>query len=78
MSTTKPEDATLEERLERAEADLAMAQKQVAALFEMVYSMGRGVGTALDVLGLDHRAACADLSGVTEEAEGVLRDGDAT
>ena len=30
-------------------------------LIAMVSSMGRGLSSALDVLGLDHRAARADL-----------------
>jgi hypothetical protein len=34
---------------------------QVKVLIAMVSSMGRGVSSALDVLGLDHRAARADL-----------------
>lgn len=42
---------------------VALLEVQVKVLIAMVSSMGRGVSSALDVLGLDHRAARADLDG---------------
>ncbi len=40
---------------------VALLEVRVKVLIAMVSSMGRGVSLALDVLGLDHRAARADL-----------------
>jgi hypothetical protein len=68
------EDLTVSERLERAEADLVLAQTQAKILFAMLYSIGRGLTAALNELGIDPYAACADAEGVVDEAQVVLRD----
>jgi hypothetical protein len=57
--TTEPPATELDQRV----AELEMRLQVQAA---MLYSMGRGLSSVLDVLGLDHRAACAELVG--EEA----------
>ncbi len=36
-------------------------RSEVHVLFAMTYPIGRGLASVMDVLGLDHEAACAEL-----------------
>jgi len=53
----------LVEAEDRAAERMELLETQVHVLFAMVYSIGRGLSSVLDVLGLDHEAACAELTG---------------
>jgi hypothetical protein len=57
--TTEPSATEIDQRV-------ALLEIQVKVLFAMVRCQGRGLSSVLDVLGLDDRAACAELVG--EEA----------
>ena len=54
---------TLAETEDQAAERMELLETQVHVLFAMVYSIGRGLSSVLDVLGLDHEAACAELTG---------------
>jgi len=45
------------EETERVE----LLETQVRVLFAMIHPIGRGLSSVMDVLGLDHDAACAEL-----------------
>jgi hypothetical protein len=57
--TAEPSTSEIDQRL-------ALLETRVTVQAAMLHSMGRGLSSVLDVLGLDHHAACAELVG--EEA----------
>ena len=53
------------EETERVE----LLETQVRVLFAMLHSIGRGLSSVMDVLGLDHEAACAELDEAARYAQ---------
>jgi hypothetical protein len=52
------------EETERVE----LLETQVRVLFAMIHPIGRGLSSVMDVLGLDHGAACAELDEAARQA----------